>query len=367
MSDIVTGPDTQALFGSLVFAMLLIDENDRIVECNPSAENMLGRSAKRLVGQPVGDVVSINDSRVMERFSHQETALVAREVWLQVTGQEKKVNLTLSPINGHAGWRVLTLSDAGRDDASKDDQGTVASMGAPSILAHEIKNPLAAIRGAAQLAERKLPEKNRSLAKMIRDEVDRIARLIDRMQRLGSTTPEPREPANLHEAIRAAIGTVRAASPTSIDIIEEFDPSIPPVMVNRDALEQVFINLISNARDAASALANNGDGDAQGPQVWVRTRFVSGLAFSAIRFGRTVKLPIEVTVTDNGAGIPAELRDHVFEPFVTSKKSGQGLGLALVRKLLGDMEGRISHERDTRDGKTHFRIHLPIAVQANAA
>ena len=359
MTSTLVTPDPQAQIASLVFAMLLIDDKNCIVECNSAAENMLGRSVNRLMGQPVDAMVTMEDPRVSARFSQQDAALVARDVGLMVQGQEQRVNLTLSPINAHPGWRVMTLSDAGRDDATKDDQGRVASMGAPSILAHEIKNPLAAIRGAAQLVERKLPDENRSLARMIRDEVDRIARLIDRMQRLGSTTPEPAEPSNLHEAIRAAIGTVRAASAVDVDIIEEFDPSIPQVLVNRDALEQVFINLISNARDAA---ANH-----QQPCVWVRTRFVSGLAFSAIRFGKAVKLPIEISVSDNGDGIPAELRNHVFEPFVTSKKSGQGLGLALVRKLLGDMEGRISHERDMRAGKTHFRIHLPIAAQTGAA
>ncbi|HEX5644367.1 MAG TPA: ATP-binding protein, partial [Erythrobacter sp.] len=99
------------------------------------------------------------------------------------------------------------------------------------------------------------------------------------------------------------------------------------------------------------------------PRVTVRTRFVSGFAFSAVHLGRTVRLPIEITVTDNGGGIDEALRDHIFEPFVTSKKSGQGLGLALVRKLVRDMKGRIGHERDTRAGLTHFRVHLAIAEQ----
>ena len=145
----------------------------------------------------------------------------------------------------------------------------------------------------------------------------------------------------------------RAAGGTGVEFKEEFDPSIPPAWVNRDALEQVLINLVSNARDAASSGARG--------EVTVRTRFVSGLAFSAIRLGRAVRLPIEITVTDNGPGIDPSMRDHVFEPFVSSKQSGQGLGLALVRKLVRDMNGSISHERDSRDGLTHFRLHLPLA------
>ncbi len=358
MSAVIYKPEASAQIGGLIFAMILIDAENHIAESNHAAENMLGRSSKRLLGISVTDAVKLSDDRVTERLSETEAALVARDVGLMANGQERRVNLTLSPLSGHPGWRVLTLSDAGRDDANNGSAGKTASLGAPSILAHEIKNPLAAIRGAAQLAERKLPDASKSLAKMIQGEVDRIARLIDRMQRLGSTTPEPSESVNLHEAIRAAIGTVRAANAASIVIVEEFDPSIPPVMVNRDALEQVFINLISNARDAAA--------DMQGAKVWVRTRFVSGLAFSAMRFGKPVKLPIEVTVSDNGTGVPPELRDHLFEPFVTSKKSGQGLGLALVRKLLADMGGRIGHERDMREDRTHFRIHLPIAAKVSA-
>ncbi|MEL7218935.1 MAG: ATP-binding protein, partial [Pseudomonadota bacterium] len=197
--------------------------------------------------------------------------------------------------------------------------------------------------------------KDKKLARMITDEVDRIARLIDRMQQLGSTRTEPSAPCNPHEAIRSAIATVRAGSADPVEIFEEFDPSLPPVLANRDALEQVLINLVSNARDAAQGNSR--------PQVTVQTRFVSGLAFSAIRLGRMVRLPIEITVSDNGAGVDPAIRDHVFEPFVSSKQSGQGLGLALVRKLVRDMDGSISHERDTRSDLTHFRLHLPLAAK----
>jgi two-component system nitrogen regulation sensor histidine kinase GlnL len=143
-----------------------------------------------------------------------------------------------------------------------------------------------------------------------------------------------------------------------IEIREEFDPSLPPVLANRDALEQVLINLISNARDAALA------GGAKGGLIIVQTRFVSGLAFSAIRNGRAVPLPIEITISDNGRGIDPALRDHVFEPFVSSKPSGQGLGLSLVRKLVRDMNGNVSHDRDARAGLTNFRLHLPQAPDA---
>jgi two-component system nitrogen regulation sensor histidine kinase GlnL len=345
-------PDAAAQISGLLFAVLLVDQNTHIAQANHAAENLLGRSAKRLIGKNLLDIIGPLDPRVEYRLSDAEAALVARDIRIEAGEREKRVNLTVSPLGSHAGWRVVTLSEVGHDESGGDEE-LGSSLGAPSILAHEIKNPLAAIRGAAQLAARKLPHADKALARMITDEVDRIARLIDRMQQLGSRRAEEGAPCNPHEAIRSAIATVRAGGGKSVEIVEEFDPSIPPVLANRDALEQVIINLVSNARDAA--------GDGSQGRVTVQTRFVSGLAFSAIRLGRAVRLPVEITVSDNGAGIDPALRDHVFEPFVSSKQSGQGLGLALVRKLVRDMSGSISHERDARAGLTHFRLHLPLA------
>ncbi|KEO87215.1 histidine kinase [Erythrobacter sp. JL475] len=345
-------PSAEAQIAGLVFALLLVDENAFIVEANHAAENMLGVSARRLIGRPLLDIIGPLDPRVEKRLSDAEAALVARDIRINASETELRVNLTVSPLSTNRAWRVITLSQVGHEETGSDDE-LASSMGAPSILAHEIKNPLAAIRGAGQLAARKLPHKDKKLARMITDEVDRIARLIDRMQQLGARHAEEAAPCNPHEAIRAAIATVRAAGTNGVEITEEFDPSLPPVLANRDALEQVLINLITNARDAASSGARG--------KVTIRTRFISGLAFSAIRLGRAVRLPIEITVSDNGPGIDPALRDRVFEPFVTSKQSGQGLGLALVRKLVRDMNGSISHERDIRAELTHFRLHLPLA------
>lgn len=348
-------PDAKAQIAGLIFAMVLIDAEGRIAEVNHAAEDMLGTSANRLLGKKLVERIGPLDPRVEARLSGGEDGLVARDLAIGVGGAEIRINLTASPLGGFPGWRVVTLSQIGHDDSASPSGGD-AMLGAPAILAHEIKNPLAAIRGAGQLVERKLPPADRKLARMITDEVDRIARLIDRMQQLGSTRTGPVDACNPHEAIRAAVATMRAvdAERGEVEIREEFDPSLPPVLANRDALEQVLINLISNARDAACRDGARGT-------VTVQTRFASGMAFSAIRNGRAVALPIEITVSDNGAGIDPALRDHVFEPFVSSKPSGQGLGLPLVRKLVRDMHGNVSHERDARAGLTHFRLHLPQA------
>ncbi|MBV7260280.1 two-component system sensor histidine kinase NtrB [Erythrobacter crassostreae] len=353
--EVANKPDAEAQIGGLIFAVLLIDGESRINEANHAAENLLGQSSKRLNGKPITEILGDLEERVKQRFAAADSALVARDIRVIAGEAETRVNLTVSPLASHTGWRVVTLSEISHEENAREAEAGSA-LGAPSILAHEIKNPLSAIRGAGQLVARKLPQQDKKLARMITNEVDRIARLIDRMQQLGSTQSEPAAPCNPHEAIRAAIATVRAGDTTQVEIREEFDPSLPPVMANRDALEQVLINLVSNARDAAAASKDV-------PRITVQTRFVSGLAFSAIRVGRSVRLPIEITITDNGGGIEPAIRDHVFEPFVSSKKSGQGLGLALVRKLVRDMNGSISHERDVKRDVTHFRLHLPQSVE----
>ena len=353
MQEVITKPDPQTQIAGLIIAVVLLDPNMNIAEVNHTGEILFGRSAKKIVGQKLFDMVSLADKRLAERISASQEQLIARGISVEMGGVRRDVNFTVSPMTNHPGWQVLTISEVKPNESEDDDASAAAELRAPAILAHEIKNPLSAIRGAAQLLGRKLEDRDRPLARMIHEEVDRIARLIDRMQQLGSRNVEPVAPLNLHESVRAAMATVRAAGSEGVELIEEFDPSLPQVLANADALEQVLINLISNARDACRV--------APEPQVVVKTRFVSGLVFNAIRLGKSVRLPIEVTISDNGPGIDPSIQKHVFEPFVTSKKSGQGLGLALVRKLVRDMSGRIHHERDEKDGLTHFRIHLPVA------
>ncbi len=343
-------PGLREQVSALVFALLLIDPEMTIAEANPACEDLLGRSAQRLVGNPLPDVLGVRDPRVTAHWQDNDAPLVARAVAIATAGGERRINLTMSPLPTHPGWRVVTLSDVGQEI---EPDREVAGIAAPAVLAHEIKNPLAAIRGAGQLLARKLDAADRPLADLIESEVARIASLVDRMQRIGSRTAEPNTPLNLHGSVRRAITTVRAAGLAGVELVEEFDPSLPPVMGNEGALEQVIINLLANACEACSGREN--------ATITVRTRYVSGLIFNAMRPGRSVRLPIELSVSDNGPGIPRDLRDHVFEPFVSGKKGGQGLGLSLVHRLVRDMDGRIAHERDERSGLTHFRVHLPVA------
>ena len=348
-------PAADVQIAGMIFAVLLLDEAGTIQSANPAAEEMLERSATRLIGRKFIDTFEIADDRVREQFQFGELRLIARSLSLAGPNFAKLINLTSSPLPSTPGWRIVTLSDVG-DTGVLQEQDEIVS-GAPSILAHEIKNPLAAIRGASQLLARRVTVRDRPMAQMIGREVDRIAALVDRMQLLGSQAALTIGSCNLHEIVRTATSTLAAARNGDVNFIEEFDPSLPQVQVDRGAMEQVLINLLSNACDATAHL--------DPPEVLIRTRYASGLVYSSLRLGRATRLPIEVSVIDRGSGIAPELRDHVFEPFVTAKKNGQGLGLALVRKLVRDMGGRIVHHRDEKAGTTHFRINLAATPGTN--
>jgi two-component system nitrogen regulation sensor histidine kinase GlnL len=355
------GPDAQRQLASLPLAIVMLAPGLRIAAANPAAEQFFGQSLRRLSGRKLTDMLSFAEPRLAERIGDSENPVSAREITVSVPGQgNRQLDVTVTPIADEPGWQMLTLHDTNTEAMGEDAGGDAnAVLRAPEILAHEIKNPLAGIRGAAQLLARKVGDTDRALTGLIADEVDRIAKLIDQMQTLSRRTTAPVEPCNLHEAARRAAAIIDAAGSAGVTsevrIEEEFDPSLPPVLGSPDGLVQVLINLIANAREACR--------DGAKPRVIVRTRFASGLQLHSARAGKPVRLPIELRVSDNGPGIDPAMREHIFEPFVTTKKTGQGLGLALVRKLVRDMNGRISHERDDARGWTHFRVHLPLAVE----
>jgi two-component system, NtrC family, nitrogen regulation sensor histidine kinase GlnL len=349
--------EAQRQLASLPLAVLLLAPGLKLAAANPAAEQLLGQSFRRLSGRNLAEVLNFEEPRIAARLAENEAQLSAHAISVSPHGApSRKVDLTLAPVIDQPGWQVLTLIDIGGAEALRDapSAGEGGVLRAPEILAHEIKNPLAGIRGAAQLLGRKLDGKDLGLTNLIADEVDRIAKLIDQMQSLSSRKTLDLGPCNLHEAVRRARAVVEAAGDAPL-IVEEFDPSLPPVIGNGDALVQILINLLTNAADAT--IGQNAR------QITIRTRFASGLQLHTGSDGTALRLPIELRVTDNGPGIPAELGEHMFEPFVSSKKSGQGLGLALVRRLLRDMNGRINHDRDDVGGLTHFRVHLPMAQQ----
>ncbi|SMC31151.1 nitrogen regulation protein NR(II) [Novosphingobium sp. B1] len=352
-------PDPKRVVSSLPIALVQIDPDLVVSAVNPAAEQLIGQSFRRLVGKSIADIFEFQEPLILGRLADGEAQLFARDVGVRIMGQPPRFfDIMTSPVTHCPGWQLLMLHEGvGVEALSGDGRGAGGGEGialrAPEVLAHEIKNPLAGIRGAAQLLDRKLSERDRAMTGLITAEVDRIAKLIDQMQSLSRRSSEPFQQCNLHEAVRRAEAVLVAGCHGQVVIDEEFDPSLPPIMANPDSLVQVLLNLLSNAREACQHQLP--------PRILVRTRFASGIQLHAGPGGKPLRLPIELRVSDNGPGIDPALRDHIFEPFVTGKKSGQGLGLALVQKLVREMNGRITHDRDEAKGLTHFRLHLPVA------
>lgn len=352
-------PDSKRIVASLPLAVIMLAPDLTIVSANPAAEQLTGQGARRLLGKQVEDVFAFDEPLILDRLSDGDAQLFARAAGVRILGApSRRIDIMTAPVAYNLGWQILALHESVGVEALSGDSGGAGTgegtpLRAPEVLAHEIKNPLAGIRGAAQLLGRKLGEADRALTELITSEVDRIAKLVDQMQSLSRRGQEPSVPCNLHEAVRRAQAVVAAGQSGAFAVEEEFDPSLPPVMASPDALVQVLLNLLTNAREAC--------GSQRSPRVAVRSRFASGIQLHAGPGGKPLRLPIELRVSDNGPGVDPALRDHIFDPFVTAKKNGQGLGLALVQKLVREMNGRVSHDRDDAKGWTHFRIHLPVA------
>jgi two-component system nitrogen regulation sensor histidine kinase GlnL len=353
-------PDLSALVQTIPVAILVIRPDRTVDTVNAAAETLLQKSAKRMIGLPVTDVVSFEDTRIIEGLKKLDTDLAARGTSMRIGNHiRRNFGMTLTPFSQNEGWHLLmiTATGTGQKLLSSERSSEQSVVRGPDILAHEIKNPLAAIKGAAQLLERTAEEGTKRLTGLIRSEVDRIAQLIDQMQSLTSRSKIPLGPCNIYEPLARACEIIETAHAGQIEILEEFDPSIPPVLGAQESLVQVLLNLMTNALEACA--------DTNNPTITITTRFISGASLRLSREGMDayVSLPVEIRISDNGPGISEDVVQDIFSPFVTTKKNGQGLGLALVQKLVHEMHGRIVYDRDEDAGLTHFRIFLTLAAQ----
>jgi two-component system nitrogen regulation sensor histidine kinase GlnL len=239
-------------------------------------------------------------------------------------------------------------------ERASDAAGLRSVVGLGRMLAHEIKNPLAGIRGAAQLLKTGASAADQPLAQLIVDETDRIRRLVDRMEAFSDEVPGPREAVNIHQVLDRVRALVVNGVADGLDLREHYDPSLPDVWGDEDHLIQVFLNLVKNAAEAAHAR-----GDGQGT-LSIHTAWRPGVRVRGSDGKAAAGAPIEIRIQDNGPGVPDSLRDHLFQPFVTTKANGTGLGLALVTKLVTSHGGLIDFESEP--GRTVFRVLLPMAT-----
>jgi two-component system nitrogen regulation sensor histidine kinase GlnL len=348
------------MLSAIPFPFLLVGDTHKIAFANEAAEAFFGRSKRRIVGDDIGNLLIFASERLNGAIRAGESDISAQNMRLLTPGaQANYADLSISTLVGQPEQRLMLVvpRQSDRNQIGEQSDGGQQAVGASAILGHEIKNPLAGIKGAAQLLAKRIEPQQTALTDLIVTEVDRIARLLDQMQNLGRATPGITGAENIHALIERAIRSLRAANPVMPLIDINYDPSLPEVKIEPDAMVQVLINLIQNAIDALK--------DTENPEIGIHTRFVMGAALRGgpleTEQGRSVRLPVEVSISDNGPGIAKHIERELFSPFVTTKREGQGLGLAIVRKYLSQMNSRISVERDDNTKHTIFRIFLPVA------
>jgi two-component system, NtrC family, nitrogen regulation sensor histidine kinase GlnL len=359
MAELLHRPDSSQILANVPVPVLLIAPDNSIAFANDASEAFFGRSKRKLEGQPVISVLAFDSDRMNSALVTRENDISAQDMGLISAHGSITVDINISVLPSDPDWRIAIISPrhGGREHIGEQkDGGQQQAMGAPAILGHEIKNPLAGIKGAAQLLAKRVDEKSQPLTELIVNEVDRIARLLDQMQKLGRSEPPELAPANVHLLIERAIRSLRAANRAMPELSINYDPSLPEVMIDADGMVQILINLLQNAVDA---LQGRLDG-----VIGISTRFVmSGALRDTDIERRTFKLPVEIAISDNGPGVPEHIEDELFSPFVTTKRDGQGLGLAIVRKLVQQMNSRIMFERDAAKERTIFRLFLPVATR----
>ena len=334
-------PDHSAVFASLPVAALLVDPEGRIAQANAACEQLLNRSERTMLRQPVGTVIAMP-----ALYPPDEGFALFDGEFETSRGTRFRADFVAAPVADHPGWQTVTLHSAVARRIGHPGSARAAT-GAAAMLAHEIKNPLSGIRGAAQLLAG-----DPALTGLITTEVDRIAALIDRMEDFTDSRPLVLEAENVHPLIDHVRRLAVAGFASGITVDERFDPSLPSALLHHDAFVQVLLNLVRNAAEAGAG------------RITLTSAYRPGVSVASTG-GRRQPLPIEVCVIDDGPGVPDDLIDHLFEPFVSGKPEGRGLGLALVEKLVGQLGGMVQHARE--GDRTVFRVLLARASERRAA
>ena len=356
--------DHAAMLEGLLVPVLLLSPRDEIRYANTSAESFFGMSMSQLRQHSIADFLPRDHPvfQLINQVRRHGTAVVEHELVLDGPRLHRTgITVQGTGLADEPGAVMLTLHDASaaraldRQLTFRNAARSVSGMAA--ILAHEVKNPLSGIRGAAQLLESTVAEDDRELAILIRDEADRIRALVERMEMFNERGIE-RGPVNIHRVLEHVRTLAQTGFAAHLRIVERYDPSLPPVHGNRDQLVQVLLNLVKNAAEAITSelgATNSAPGE-----ITLCTAYRHGVRLSSAGLDQRVALPLMVTVRDTGPGIPDDIRPHLFEPFLTTKATGSGLGLALAAKIIGDHGGII--EVESAPGRTDVNLFLPIVI-----
>lgn len=349
------------LLQSLPSPVLVISADNRIVAANAAAEEFFFVSQSMLKRMGLEDIVPFASPLYTAVARLRATGTTLSEYGVKLgtprTGGDRSVDVQAGVISEHPGCIILVIQQRSValafDRQLNNLQAARSVSGMASMLAHEIKNPLSGIRGAAQLLETNAPHEDRELTQLICSETDRIRKLVDQMEVFSDERPPKLDSLNVHTVLEHVRKIASSGFASHINFVENYDPSLPYISGNRNQLVQVFLNLVKNASEAIDRAEAIG-------KITLSTSYKPGIRMQIPGSKRSVSLPLEIAVYDNGSGISEDVAQHLFDPFVTSKEGGRGLGLALVAKLVRDHGGIV--DASTLEDATVFRVLLPISL-----
>lgn len=345
---------------ALPFAVLAVDQDSRVAFMNGAAEQFFEQGAKGLRGRRLNELLPPDSPlfSLIAQAASGQTSVAEYDVSISFPrARPRNLAITAAPMMDGSSLTVVSLHEqtiARRINSQMAHRNAARSVtGLAELLAHEVKNPLSGIRGAAQLLESAVDDpEDRGLTRLICEETDRICDLVDRMG-LFADDEINRSAVNIHLVLERVRRVAQAGFGRHVEFVEEYDPSLPAVYGNADQLIQVFLNIVKNACEAVPQT---------GGRITITTGYQHGIRLALPGGNSRVQLPLIVTVRDNGPGIPDDVTANLFDPFVTSKSEGTGLGLALVAKVIGDQGGIV--EFDSSDQGTEFRLRLPMHTES---